>query len=200
MSCFIFNWLIYRSSIITSQGLYISCYATPILTACQFFNFYLFLMCNTIFVCTWVRWQAHNFTKYFCDIHYEYITPCVVMTCATSDAIWVMPPLRTLCSWVMVWSDRVDNMMDNSGGNQLTFYHILPIIHAYNAGISRLRSEDVTPIICPTPVERSDSGHMPDSDRKMWLRSYAQLWSEDITPVVYPDSGCTSWLRSMSRL
>jgi hypothetical protein len=29
---------------------------------------------------------------------------------------------------------------------------ILPIIHAYNAGISRLQLEDVTPVICPTLV------------------------------------------------
>jgi hypothetical protein len=53
-----------------------------------------------------------------------------------------------------------------------------------------------------------DSSHMPDSDQKMRLRSYARLWSyaqlrsEDMTPVVYLDSGrtfrflLTSWLQS----
>jgi hypothetical protein len=61
----------------------------------------------------------------------------VVITYAMSDAIWVMPPqLRTLGSWARVWSNRVDNMMNNSQEkNQLTFYHILPIIHAYIVGI-----------------------------------------------------------------
>jgi hypothetical protein len=44
---------------------------------------------------------------------------------------------------------------------------ILPIIHAYNAGISRLRSEDATLIVYPTPVGRYDSDRMPDSDRKI---------------------------------
>jgi hypothetical protein len=52
----------------------------------------------------------------------------------------------------------------------------------------------------------SDSGRMPDSGRKTRLRSYAQLWSEDMTPVIcstpveYPDSRCTSWFRLTSRL
>jgi hypothetical protein len=46
-------------------------------------------------------------------------------------------------------------------------YHILPIIHAYNAGISRLRSY-------------------------ARLRTHAQLRSEDMTLIVYPDSGRNS--------
>jgi hypothetical protein len=53
-----------------------------------------------------------------------------------------------------------------------------------------------------------DLGRMPDSSRmhefscmpdfswKTWLRSYAWLRSEDMTPAVYPDSGRTSWLWS----
>jgi hypothetical protein len=65
---------------------------------------------------------------------------------------------------------------------------ILPIIHACNVGISRLRSKDATPIICPTPIERHDSDRMPDSGRRTWLWSYARLRSEDMTLVVYPDS------------
>jgi hypothetical protein len=52
---------------------------------------------------------------------------------------------------------------------------MLPIIQAYNAGISWLRSY-------------------------ARLRSHDQLRSKDITPVVYPDSGHTSWLRSTSQL
>jgi hypothetical protein len=96
-------------------------------------------------------------------------------------------------------------------------YHILPIIHAYNTGISQfwayaqLQLKDVTPVICPTSVERCDSsrkarlrsypwlhtlvrrcnsGRMPDSGRKTWLwsytrlQSYARLWSEGVAPVV----------------
>jgi hypothetical protein len=51
-----------------------------------------------------------------------------------------------------------------------------------------------------------DFGRMPDSDQKMRLRSYARLWSyvrlrsEDMTPVVYPDSGRTSRFCSTSWL
>jgi hypothetical protein len=45
-----------------------------------------------------------------------------------------------------------------------------------------------------------DSGRMPDFIRKMWLWSYAWLWSEDMTPVVYLDSARTSQLRSTSWL
>jgi hypothetical protein len=61
-------------------------------------------------------------------------------------------------------------------------------MHDYNAGISPLRSEDATPVVCTTSVERRDSGRMPDSGRKTRLWSYAQLRSEDMTPVIYPDS------------
>jgi hypothetical protein len=50
ISQFTFNWLIYYSSIITSRGLHISCYTTPVLTACQFFNFYLMLMCGINYI------------------------------------------------------------------------------------------------------------------------------------------------------
>jgi hypothetical protein len=34
-----------------------------------------------------------------------------------------------------------------------------------------------------------DFGHMADSGRKMRLRSYARLQSEDMTLIVYPDFG-----------
>jgi hypothetical protein len=61
------------------------------------------------------RVTSSHFAKYFCNICSEYITPCTVMTYATFDAIWVMPlRLRTLRSRATVWSDSVDNMMDNS--------------------------------------------------------------------------------------
>jgi hypothetical protein len=91
-------------------------------------------------------------------------------------------------------------------------YLILPIIHAYNAGISQLQlharlwSEDLT------PVGWRNSDHMPHSDWKMQLQSYARLRShvrlrlEDATPVVCPtsigryDSGRISLLWSTSRL
>jgi hypothetical protein len=34
---------------------------------------------------------SSRFAKYFCDTYFEYITPCMVMTYATSDAIRVTP-------------------------------------------------------------------------------------------------------------
>jgi hypothetical protein len=33
------------------------------------------------------RATSSHFTKYFCDIYFEYITPCVVMIHVKSDAI-----------------------------------------------------------------------------------------------------------------
>jgi hypothetical protein len=69
---------------------------------------YNFYMCLS-------RVTSSHFVKYFCDICSEYITPCTVMTYATSDAIWAMPlRLRSLLSWATVWSDGVNNTMDNS--------------------------------------------------------------------------------------
>jgi hypothetical protein len=39
---------------------------------------------------------SSHFAMYFCDTYSEYITPCTIMTYATSDAIQVTPPrLRT---------------------------------------------------------------------------------------------------------
>jgi hypothetical protein len=58
---------------------------------------------------------SSHFAKYFYDICSEYITPCEVMTYATSNVIWAMPPrLCTLCSQATVWSNGVDNKTDNS--------------------------------------------------------------------------------------
>jgi hypothetical protein len=109
--------------------------------------------------------SAH-FIKYFCDTYFKYITPCTVMTYATPDTIWAVPPwLRTLRSRAMIWTNRMDNTTDNfARKNWLTFYGILPIIHAYNEGRSRLRSY-----------------------ARLW--SHARLRSEDRTPVALPDSG-----------
>jgi hypothetical protein len=56
---------------------------------------------------------------------------------------------------------------------------------------ARLRSKDmtliicVTPVLCPITVGRHDSGRMSDSDRKTRLRSYVLLWLEDITLVIF---------------
>jgi hypothetical protein len=52
------------------------------------------------------RVTSSYFAKYFCDMYYEYITPCAAMTYATPDAIRVTPPrLRTLRSWATIWSN-----------------------------------------------------------------------------------------------
>jgi hypothetical protein len=141
------------------------------LTACLLFlNLYLLLMCNIIFVCTWVGWQAHNFAEYFYDICSEYITSHMVMTYSTTDAIWVMPPwLRTLRSRAMVWSDRGDNMTDDSqeeiSSPFIVYYQLYKLIkQVYH-----------------------DSSHMPNYNWKIWL-------------VIYSDSGRSSQFWSTSRL
>jgi hypothetical protein len=46
------------------------------------------------------RVTSSHFAKYFYDTYSEYITPCVVMTYATSDAIRVTHP--TLVSYGLV--------------------------------------------------------------------------------------------------
>jgi hypothetical protein len=59
-----------------------------------------------------------------------------------------------------------------------------------------LRSEDVIPVVCPTLVERRNSGRMPNYGQKMWLQSYCdsgrmpdpsqktRLLSEDVILVI----------------
>jgi hypothetical protein len=95
---FTFNWLIYYSSINISRGLHVSCYTAPILATCQFFNFYLLLMCDIFFTHMSQATSSH-FAKYFCDVYLEYITLCGIMIYATPEAMQVTPPrLRTLRS------------------------------------------------------------------------------------------------------
>jgi hypothetical protein len=116
-----------------------------------------------------------------------------------------------LVEWIILWMTRKRELANSFilfGAMNKVSCLILPIIHAYNAGISRLRLEDVTPVICPTPVGWRDSGHMPDFGWKTRLRSYAQLRSKDVTSVVcptpierrgsdcMPDSSQKIWLRS----
>jgi hypothetical protein len=144
-------------------------------------------MCNIIFCISISRATSSNFAMYFCDIYFDYITPCTVMIHATSDAIRVTPPrLRTLSLRATVLSSWVDNTM-NGSQEKISYmfilfrildkfsYHILPIIHACNAGISQLQLY-------------------------VRLLSHARLQSYIPTPVALPDSGrrhnfgCLSWL------
>jgi hypothetical protein len=81
---------------------------------------------------------------------------------------------------------------------------ILPIIHAYDTGISRLRSyawpwwyawlwsEDTTSIVCPTPIG------IYDSSRISWLQLHFLTPIDVMTPVVSPDSDHASQLWPMS--
>jgi hypothetical protein len=47
---------------------------------------------------------SSHFAKYFCDTYSKYITPCMVMTYAMSNAIRVTPPwLCSLRSQDTVW-------------------------------------------------------------------------------------------------
>jgi hypothetical protein len=94
-----------------------------------------------------------------------------------------------LAEWIILWMTRKRKLADClSYSEHWINFHILAIIHAYNTGISRLRShvrlrsKDMTSVIY-------------DSGWKIWLRSYIP------TPVVLPNSdrrhnfGCLSWLR-----
>jgi hypothetical protein len=116
MSCFIFNWLIYYSSIITSMGLHVSCYTAPIFNYMTFFKFYLLLMCNIIFYMCMSQMTSSHFARYFYDTYSEYITPCTIMTYTTSNAMRVMPPwLCTLRSRAMVSSMSVPSDLPPQG-------------------------------------------------------------------------------------
>jgi hypothetical protein len=69
-------------------------------------------------------------------------------------------------------------------------------LHAYNVGRldydrkTRILSEDTTLVVCLTSVGRCDSGRMPNSSWKMWLRSNIS------TPVVHLDF--SRWVCRMS--
>jgi hypothetical protein len=51
---------------------------------------------------------------------------------------------------------------------------------------ARLWSEDTTPVVCPTSIERWDSDRTLDSSRKAQFRPYARLWLENATPIICP--------------
>jgi hypothetical protein len=57
---------------------------------------------------------------------------------------------------------------------------------------TRLRSADMTPVVCPTPVETYDSS------RISWLQTHFPISVDVMTPVVSPDSGRASRLQSSS--
>jgi hypothetical protein len=132
---------------------------------------------------------SSHFAKYFCDTYSECITPYTVMTYATSDATWFMPPrLRTLRWWATVWSVSVDNTTIGSKrklANRLSYSE-----HWINFQI----------IYCLLYMLKMqvyhNSDHMPDSGQRIWLRLYIP------TPVTLSDSDrrhnfrCISWLRS----
>jgi hypothetical protein len=105
--------------------------------------------------------------------------------------------------WIILWMARKRKLANSFilfvAMNKFSCL-ILPIIHAYNVGISWLWSEDETPFVCLTLVGRHNFDHMPDSGWRTWLWSYARLRSEDMTPIVYPDSRCTSRFQSTSQL
>jgi hypothetical protein len=194
---FTFNWLIYYSSKIISRGLHVSCYTAPILTAYQLFNFYLLLMCDIIFT-HMSQATSSYFAKYFHDVYLEYITSCGIMIYAMPDASrsclhGCEPYAQGLRSSPTEWI--IQRIADKGKlaspfilfKTMNKFFHIIyyplyMLIMQVYPDFGRM----VTPVKCPTPIGRHDSGRMPDSDRKTRLRSYPQQWSEDATPVVSP--------------
>jgi hypothetical protein len=176
-------------------------YCSYFLTAWQFFliltayvqyNFYMRISQVT----------SSHFAKYFCDTYSEYITPCAVMTYGSCLRSYV-PYARGLRSGPVEWIIRRMARKRKLANSFILFRAInkfscliLTIIHAYNAGISWLQSEDTTLIIRLTPVRGRDSSRMLDSGRKIWLQLYI------LTLDALPDSGWRhdsdriSWLQS----
>jgi hypothetical protein len=62
-------------------------------------------------------------------------------------------------------------------------FHILPIIHAYNADISWLWLEDAASAVCLTPTGRYDSGRIS----QLWLHFLTVI--DVTTPVAHHNSG-----------
>jgi hypothetical protein len=115
--------------------------------------------------------------------------------------------------WIILWmahKGTLPNPFILFGAMKKIPCLILPTIHVYNAGISQLLSyawlrsyarlwlEDVTPVVCPTPVVYLNSGHTSR------LRSTSQLRSYLLTPVAHHGSGrrvgCMSYHLSCERL
>jgi hypothetical protein len=129
---------------------------------------YNFCMCMS-------RVTSSYFAKYFCDIYSEYITPCAVINYTTSHAIRVTSlRLRTLCSWAIVWSDSCKRKLANHFiySKQWMIFYII-YYPLYMLIMQVYHDSD----------HMRDFDRMPDSGRKIWLRSYI------LTPVVSPGSG-----------
>jgi hypothetical protein len=135
------------------------------------------------------RATSSHFAKYFYDIYSEYITPCTVMIYTMSVVIRsrlrsYTPYARGLQSdsteWIILWmthKEKLANPFILFGAMNKFSCFILPIIHAYNAGISWLRLEDAALVIYPAPVGRYDSGCIS------WLWSHLPT-SVDITTLI----------------
>jgi hypothetical protein len=85
-------------------------------------------------------------------------------------------PLYMLIIQVSVDSDRMcDSGCMRDSGRMLDPGR--KILRSY----ARLWSKGATPVVCPTPIGRRNSGRMRDFGRKTWLWSYARLrlWHSD---------------------
>jgi hypothetical protein len=178
-------------------------------------------MCNTIFVCTWVRWQAHILLSTLRHIFRIYHTMrgndlCHVR-CYESHLRGYTPYAHGLLPGPTKWvirqitykrkSSNLLSIQSNKWFFHIIYYLLCMLIMqvSHDSGYkpdtswkTRLWSEDATPVVCPIPVGRHDYGRMSDSDRKIWLRSHFPTPVDVTTLVVSPDSSRASRLRSMS--
>jgi hypothetical protein len=131
---------------------------------------------------------SSQFAKYFCDTYSKYITPCTVMTYATSDAIRV-----TLCGyapyahglrsdpaeWIILQMARKRKLAnwllysEHRKKFHIIYYSLYMLIMQVYHDFGHMHKFD----------------RMPDSSRMSRLRSTSELRTSLLTPVAHHDSG-----------
>jgi hypothetical protein len=96
------------------------------LTACQFFNFYLLLMCNIIFICAWVGWQVHillsTFVTHILSISHHarlWPMPCLMLygSLFRGYASYARRLRSVPSKWIIIWmahKRKLDNCLSYS--------------------------------------------------------------------------------------
>jgi hypothetical protein len=140
---------------------------------------------------------SSHFAKYFCGTYFEYITPCTVMTYATSDvygsrlhgyALYARKLRSGPIEWIILGIARKRKLANYLSYPEhwinfhIIYYPLYMLILQVYHNSGRLR----------------DFGRMPDSGRISRLRSHFLTPVNIATSDVSPNSCRTSWLWSMS--
>jgi hypothetical protein len=116
----------------------------------------------------------------------------------SNDASYACGLWSNPAEWIILWMDRKSKLANNLSihSNNVFSFHILPIIHAYNIGISWLRSYTRFELHARLRLEDMTSVIYPDSGRPSRLRSTSQLRTYLLTPVAH--HSFSQWARRLS--